>query len=126
MPRSGAAQVVGHRIAEGLQFRVGRLQLGGALLHPLLQLLVQAADVVLRLHALGDVAAENGYPEHLAVPLEQVEVQVQDDAAGRDRVVFGKGAFGQGPEQRVPAIPKAPGGKRSSWPIPTWRRSPRF
>ena len=39
------AQVVGHRIGEGLELPVGRLQLRGAVAHPVLELRVEAQDL---------------------------------------------------------------------------------
>ena len=50
------AQVVRHGVGEGLELLVGRVELGGASPDALLELGVEATDLLLRPHARGDVA----------------------------------------------------------------------
>ena len=50
-----SSQVVGDRVSKCLHLLVGGFELGGTLLHPLLQRFVEPTDFLLRTLAVGDV-----------------------------------------------------------------------
>ena len=78
---------MGNGVGERFEFAVGRLQLRGAPVHPLLELGVQPHDLLLRSLALGDVLQCSLQPAHAAmgIPLGFAdEAHPQRMALGRD------------------------------------------